>query len=287
MTKMAVSGFSFGGLRFQKGLRVIGNMLMLLIALFMLMPFVWMLSASFKMDTEIFEYPIRWMPKTLRLNNYVKIWIHIDLLSFFLNTVKITLIVCVGQLTTSALAAYSFSKLNYKGRDTLFLIYLATLMVPWHAIMIPQFMVVSKLNLYNSHAALILLGLSSPFGVFVLRQNFLAIPIELNQAAKIDGASELQIFARIILPCAKTGLATLLIFTFMNTWNDYMPPLIYLNDRTLQTIQLGLNYFRTEYSMEYALLMAASVVSTIPMVVLYCFLQKYFVAGVSFSGMKM
>ena len=287
MTKIAISSFSFEGLRFQKLVRLIGKIFMLFIALFMLMPFIWMLSSSFKMDTEIFEYPIRWIPETFRFNNYVKIWTHIDLLSFFMNTVKITAIVCVGQLTTSALAAYSFSKLQYKGRDALFLMYLATMMVPWHAIMIPQFMVVSKLGLYNSHMSLILLGLSSPFGVFVLRQNFLGIPIELNQAAKIDGATELQIFARIVLPCAKTGLSTLLIFTFMNTWNDYMPPLIYLNDRALQTIQLGLNYFRTEYSMEYALLMAASVVSILPIVVLYCFLQKYFVAGVSFSGMKM
>lgn len=286
MTKIPAPCLSFQGLRFQRTMHTIKSLLMLVIALFMLIPFVWMLSASFKMDTEIFEYPIRWIPKVLRVDNYVKIWTHIDLLSFFTNTVKVTLIVCVGQLTTSALAAYSFSKLQYKGRDALFLMYLATMMVPWHAIMIPQFMVISKLGLYNSHASLILLGLSSPFGVFVLRQNFLGIPIELNQAAKIDGASELQIFARIVLPCAKTGLSTLLIFTFMNTWNDYMPPLIYLNDRSLQTIQLGLNYFRTEYSMEYALLMAASVVSILPIAVLYCFLQKYFVAGVSFSGIK-
>lgn len=271
----------------SRGIRILTKCILLALALIMLLPFIWMLSSSFKLDTEIFVYPIQWIPETFHFENYMKIWTQVPMLTFYFNTIKLTVIITVGQLLTSSLAAYSFSKLNYKGRDVLFILYLATLMIPWHAIMIPQFMVISGMGLYNSHWSLILLGLSSPFGVFVLRQNFLSIPIELNQAAKIDGANELQIYSMIIMPCAKTGLATLLIFTFLNTWNDYLAPLIYLNDESLKTIQLGLNYFRTEYAMDYALIMAASTISIIPILIVYCFAQKYFVAGVSFAGMKM
>lgn len=252
----------------------------------MVVPFLWMVSASFKLNTEIFEYPVRWIPRVFRMDNYEKVWNNIPFPIYFLNTLKLSVIITVLQLFTCSLAAYAFTKLRFPGRDLIFLGYLATMMVPWHAIMIPQFIVVKSLDLYNTHESLILMQAFSAFGVFVLRQNMLSIPDSLHEAAKIDGCSTFGIYARIILPLTKNGLATLTVLTFNNVWNDYMGPMIYLDSDNLKTIQIGLAAFKQQYSTDYGSIMAGTVCSLIPVLIVYVLGQKQIVEGVAFSGVK-
>ena len=213
-------------------------------------------------------------------------WNDIPFLQYFLNTAKLAIVITLLQLITCSLAAFSFSKLHYPGRDKLFLAYLATMMVPWHAIMIPQFIIVRTLGLFNTHMALILLQAFSAFGVFLLRQNMLSIPDSLIEAAKIDGSSWIRIYATIILPLTKTGLITLAVLTFNNVWNDYMGPMIYLDSKALFTIQIGLASFKQEFSADYGAIMAGTVCSIIPVVILYACAQRQIVEGVAFSGLK-
>ena len=259
---------------------------LLVIGLTMLVPFFWTLSSSLKYDREIFEYPIKWIPEVLRWSNYEEVWTRVNFLTYYLNTIKLSLIVTIGQVVTCSLAAYSFAKMDYPGRDKIFLCYLATMMVPCHAIMIPQFIIIKNLGFYDSHWSIILMNLFSAFGVFLLRQFMLGIPMELSEAARIDGCGELKIYSQIIMPMCKPGLATLVVFTFNFMWNDYMGPMIYLNTDKLKTIQIGLAAFRTEYGAEYGLIMAGTVCSLLPMVLIYCVAQKYLIEGIAFSGLK-
>lgn len=259
---------------------------LLVIGLTMLVPFFWTLSSSLKYDREIFEYPIKWIPEVLRWSNYEEVWTRVNFLTYYLNTIKLSLIVTIGQVVTCSLAAYSFAKMDYPGRDKIFLCYLATMMVPWHAIMIPQFIIIKNLGFYDSHWSIILMNLFSAFGVFLLRQFMLGIPMELSEAARIDGCGELKIYSQIIMPMCKPGLATLVVFTFNFMWNDYMGPMIYLNTDKLKTIQIGLAAFRTDYGAEYGLIMAGTVCSLLPMVLIYCVAQKYLIEGIAFSGLK-
>ena len=259
---------------------------LLVIGLTMLVPFFWTLSSSLKYDREIFEYPIKWIPEVLRWSNYEEVWTRVNFLTYYLNTIKLSLIVTIGQVVTCSLAAYSFAKMDYPGRDKIFLCYLATMMVPWHAIMIPQFIIIKNLGFYDSHWSIILMNLFSAFGVFLLRQFMLGIPMELSEAARIDGCGELKIYSQIIMPMCKPGLATLVVFTFNFMWNDYMGPMIYLNTDKLKTIQIGLAAFRTEYGAEYGLIMAGTVCSLLPMVLIYCVAQKYLIEGIAFSGLN-
>ena len=260
--------------------------ILMIIGLTMLVPFFWTLSSYFKYDREIFEYPIKWIPEVFRWSNYQEVWTRVNFLTYYLNTIKLSIIVTVGQVVTCSLAAYSFAKMDYPGRDKIFLCYLATMMVPWHAIMIPQFIIIKNMGFYDSHWSIILMNLFSAFGVFLLRQFMLGIPMELSEAARIDGCGELKIYSQIIMPMCKPGLATLVVFTFNFMWNDYMGPMIYLNTDKLKTIQIGLAAFRTEYGAEYGLIMAGTVCSLLPMVLIYCVAQKYLIEGIAFSGLK-
>ena len=260
--------------------------ILMIIGLTMLVPFFWTLSSSFKYDREIFEYPIKWIPEVFRWSNYQEVWTRVNFLTYYLNTIKLSIIVTVGQVVTCSLAACSFAKMDYPGRDKIFLCYLATMMVPWHAIMIPQFIIIKNMGFYDSHWSIILMNLFSAFGVFLLRQFMLGIPMELSEAARIDGCGELKIYSQIIMPMCKPGLATLVVFTFNFMWNDYMGPMIYLNTDKLKTIQIGLAAFRTEYGAEYGLIMAGTVCSLLPMVLIYCVAQKYLIEGIAFSGLK-
>jgi multiple sugar transport system permease protein len=256
------------------------------IGFLMVVPFVWMLSASFKLNTEIFETPTRWIPQVFRSLNYEKVWKDIPFAQYFYNTAKLAVCITALQLFTCSLAAYSFSKLHFPGRDKLFVAYLATMMVPWHAIMIPQFIIVKGLGLFNTHMALILLQAFSAFGVFILRQNMLSIPDSLTEAAKIDGCGWFRAYLTIIIPLTKTGLITLAVLTFNTVWNDYMGPMIYLDNDKLFTIQIGLASFRQQFSADYGAIMAGTVSSIIPVILLYAVGQKHIVEGVAFAGVK-
>jgi multiple sugar transport system permease protein len=245
-----------------------------------------MLSASFKTNTKIFDYPIQWIPADMFYGNYQSVWVGIDYPVHFLNSLKLSIIITLIQLFTCSLAAYSFSKLHFPGRDKLFLGYLATMMIPWHAIMIPQFVIVKTFNLYDTHMALIVLHAFSAFGVFLLRQNMLSIPDSLHEAATIDGCGKFRIYWNIILPLTKTGLLTLSILTFNSNWNDYMGPMIYLDTESLKTIQVALASFREQYSSDYGAIMAGTVISIIPVVIVYATAQKHIVNGIAYAGIK-
>ena len=260
--------------------------LLILIAFLMLIPFVWMLSASFKMNKDVFTFPIEWIPAYPRPQNYIDIWTRIPLITFILNTAKLTIIVTLLQLFTSSFAAYAFAKINQKGQQVMFLGYIATIAVPWQAYMVPQFMMMRSWSLNNTHLAIILLQAFSAFGVFLMKQFYEGVPTELCEAARIDGLSEYGIWWRIMLPLSKPALSTLVIFTFVSTWNDFLGPMIYLTKTELKTIQIGLRMFITQYSAEYGLIMAGSVIALIPVLIVFLALQKYFVQGVASAGLK-
>jgi multiple sugar transport system permease protein len=261
-------------------------LLLILLAALTLLPFFWMLSASFKLDKDVFRFPIEWIPANPQWSNYAKIWIQIPFLTFFANTAKLTVIITALQVATSSFAAYAFAKLQFRGRDFLFLAYIASIAIPWQVYMIPQFIMMRNLSLVDSHWSLILLQAFTAFGVFLLRQFFISIPNELIEAARIDGLSEYGIYFRIMLPLSKPALATLTIFTAVFVWNDFMGPLIYLNSESLKTIQLGLRMFIQQYSAEYSLIMAASLISLIPIVILFLAFQRFFVEGIASTGIK-
>jgi len=259
---------------------------LLILTVIMLVPFAWMVSASLKLDKDVFVFPIQWIPESPRWRNYLDIWVKIPLMKFVTNTVKITLIVTFLQLLTSSFAAYAFAKLRFKYRNTLFMAYIATIAVPWQVYMVPQFMMMRNFGLNDSHLAIIFLQAFSAFGVFMMRQFYQGIPDELCEAARIDGMSDYQIYGRIMLPLSKPALSTLTIFTFVSTWNDFLGPLIYLKTEAKKTLQLGLKMFISQYSSEYGLIMAASVLSLIPVLIVFLSLQKYFVEGVAATGVK-
>ncbi|TBY84665.1 carbohydrate ABC transporter permease [Rhizobium leguminosarum] len=256
------------------------------VTLIMLMPFAWMLSASLKLSRDVFAFPIEWIPSEPQWQNYVDIWTKIPLALFIYNTSKLTIIVTLLQLLTSSFAAYAFAKLNFPYKNTLFLGYIATIAMPWQVYMVPQFLLMREFGLNNTHLALICLQAFTAFGVFLMRQFYMSIPTELCEAARIDGMNEYQIWARIMLPLSKPALSTLTIFAFVTTWNDFLGPMIYLTKTELKTVQIGLRMFISQYSAEYGLIMAASVVALIPVLVVFLSLQRFFVEGIASTGLK-
>lgn len=251
-----------------------------------LIPLIWMVSASLKLDNEVFSIPIQWIPENPRWSNYVKIWQKIPLATFTLNTVKLTVCITVVQVITSSFAAYGFAKCKFKGRNLLFLFYVATMAIPWQVYMLPQYTLMNQFHLVDTHIGYILMQSFTAFGVFLMRQFFITIPDELLEAARIDGLSEYGIYGRIALPLSKTPIATLVIFSFVTIWNDYMGPMIYFNSESKKTLQLGIKIFLGQYATEYGLVFAVSVLSLIPVFVIFLLGQKQFIQGIASSGIK-
>ena len=261
--------------------------ILIIMAALMLIPFFWMLSASIKSDRQVFAMnPFVWIPENPKWDNYVKIWNKIPMLKFVQNTVILTIVVTILQLVTSSFAAYAFAKLDFKHKDKLFVAYIATIAMPWQVYMVPQFIMMRSMGLNDKLLAMVCLQAFSAFGVFLMKQFYEGIPNELCEAARIDGMSEYKIYAKIMLPLSKPALSTLIIFTFVNTWNDYLGPLIYLKTEDHKTIQLGLKMFIGQYSSEYGLIMAGSVLSLIPVLIIFMCMQKYFVEGIASTGIK-
>lgn len=259
-------------------------LILLIFSVISIFPFAWMISSSLKFNTQVFLYPIEWIPKNPQWGNYAAVFEKFDFLRYFGNTAFVSITITVGTLLTSILAAYAFAKLRFRGRDKIFLLYIATLMIPWQVIMIPQFLVVNGFHLTDNHWGLIVTQIFSPFGVFLLKQFFMGIPSEYTEAAKIDGCSHPRICFRIIVPMAKPALTTLVLLTFMSAWNDYLAPLIYLRSEKLRTLQIGLHYFQGENETQWALLMAGAFMSMIPVLILYIFAQKQLIAGMASAG---
>lgn len=271
-----------------KLVRILVTVLCVAIGVTMLLPLLWMISTSFKYEADVFTFPIQWIPqRTVGFDNYKEVWG--DTYQFGLyywNSIKITVISTALQLLISAMGAYGFTKIRFKGRNALFLLYLATMMIPHQVTIIPQFLVLRELKLYNTHLGIILMLTFSVYGVFLLRQNIMGLPDSLCESAKIEGAGHLQIFWYIILPLLKPALATLAILKFVWTWNDYQTPLVLLSSRELYTIQLGMKMFATESGSYYALIMAAAVSATIPLILLFLVGQKYVIAGIASGAVK-
>ncbi len=271
--------------------RVIGKVLiyalLILITAIMIIPFLWMLSASIKTNTEVFKItPFQFIPDVPQWSNYQEIWTKIPLAKFIGNTVFLTIVVTLLQMLTSSFAAYAFAKLEFKNRNVLFLAYIATIAMPWQVYMVPQFIMMRGMGLNDKLLAMICLQAFSAFGVFLMKQFYEGIPDSLCEAARIDGMSEYKIYSTIMLPLSKPALSTLVIFTFVNTWNDYLGPLIYLKSEAKKTIQLGLKMFIGQYAAEYGLIMAGSIITLIPVLIVFLALQKYFVEGVASTGIK-
>ena len=256
------------------------------IAVFMAIPFLWMLSTSLKDPAAVFRYPPQWIPKPIVFKNYIDAWKAVPFARFFLNSIIVAVCVTIGQVFTSSLAAYAFARLQFPGRDKIFLCYLATMMIPGQVTMIPVFILCRKLNLIDTYYALILPGMFSAYGTFMLRQFFLTIPKELEEAAIIDGLNRWQIYWKIILPLSKPALATLATFVFLGSWNDFMWPLIVTNSMEMKTLPVGLAAFQGLYASDWTLLMAASTIVIAPVLIIYVFNQRFITRGIVMTGLK-
>ncbi|MBV7331227.1 carbohydrate ABC transporter permease [Chloroflexi bacterium TSY] len=255
-------------------------------AVFML-PFLWMLSTSLKPDTQFYSYPPIWIPSPLQWSNYPTAVTYITFFLYLRNTLIIAALATIGVLISSSLVAYSLARIPWPGRNLLFILTVATLMLPFQVTMIPLFLIFKNLGWVNSFLPLIVPHwFGGALYIFLLRQFFMTIPMELSEAARIDGASELRIYSRIVLPLSKPALATVAIFEFIARWRDYIGPLIYLSDQKLYVLSLGIYEYQSQYGAEWGLLMAASVLITLPIVLLFFFLQKTFVQGITLTGIK-
>jgi multiple sugar transport system permease protein len=272
--------------RRERTVNVVIYALLVVLVAALLVPFLWMLSSSLKENNQVFTVPIQWIPEEFVWSNYSDIWTRIPMMGYLQNSLYLSVIITFLQVLTGSLAAYGFSKVRFPGRDVLFLGYIATIAVPWQAYMVPQYIMMQQLGLTNSFNALILLQAFGAFGVFLMRQYYMTIPDELCEAARIDGLSEYGIWARVILPLSKPALASLALLTFVNTWNDYMGPFIYLTSNRLWTVQLGLRSFVGQFDAEFAMIMTGSVISVVPILIIFLIGQRYFIQGIATSGMK-
>jgi ABC-type glycerol-3-phosphate transport system permease component len=255
---------------------------------FMLIPFIYMISTSLKTNIEAFKYPPTWIPNPVVWQNYVDIWKMAPLFNVALNSIKISVLSTLGQVISCSLAAFAFARLRFKGRDVIFMLLLATMMIPGQVTLIPTYLVFRAFGWVNTHAPLIVPSwFGGAFGIFLIRQFFLTIPEELVDAAKVDGCNPFRIYWQIFMPLAMPVLATMAIFTFLGSWNDLLGPLIYLRDLVLMTFPVALASFAGHNVMlNLPLLMTASLISILPTVILVFMMQKYFVQGIVLSGLK-
>jgi ABC-type glycerol-3-phosphate transport system permease component len=257
-----------------------------LIAVLFIIPFIWVIATSLKPEAEVFS--LSFLPSEVQWNNYSKVFQKLPFLAYLKNSIFITIVNILGILLSSSVVAYSFSCLQWPGRDKLFIFVLATMMLPLQVVMIPIFIIFKELGWLNTFLPLTVPAFfgGGAFNIFLLRQFFLTVPSSLLDAARIDGCSEFKIFWKIVLPLAKPALATVAILTFMFTWNDFLGPLIYLSDKLKGTLALGLAQFAGQQEPEWALLMASSVLMMAPIILLFFFFQRYFIQGFTMSGIK-
>lgn len=268
--------------------RLILYAILIAIAAFIVLPILWMLSTSFKPKSQWFLPDIHWIPKTFTWENYQKILDNpsLPMGRWFTNSVLVALLSTALILTIDALAAYAYARLEFRGKNLLFSILLATLFLPGIMFLVPNFLTIARLDLLNNFAGVILPGLAGVFGVFFLRQFFESIPKELEEAAAIDGATTFQTFWYIVLPLARSALVTLGIITFLGSWNDFLWPLLVLKDRALLTLPPGLRTLQGAFTSEYGQMMAGAAITAVPVLILYFFLQRYIVESVATTGLK-
>jgi len=266
--------------------RLVVYALLLLGAAVMLFPFLWMVSTSLKQDFALFVTPPKLIPSPVETHNYTRVGELMPIWRILFNSVFVAALSTALAVFTSAMAAYAFARLRFPGRDALFFVYLATLMVPFQVTIVPLFIEMKHLGFVNSYPGLILPTIASAFGTFLLRQQFLTLPRELEEAAFMDGAGHWTVFTRIIVPLGAPALATFGIFAFMASWNSFLWPLVIINSQNLMTLPLGLANLHGQYTTQWNLVMAGTTISVVPILVVYLLAQKYIVRGFVFSGIK-
>ncbi len=273
------------GIDFRK---IIMTVLMAIFGILFLMPFIWMISASLKIEEEVLTFPIQWIPDTWNaVANYKEVWTgSMPFSLLYWNSIKVTVLTTFTSVFVSCLAAYGFAKINFKGRDVLFIIVLATYMIPPQTLLVTQFLLYRWVGLYDTHTGLVLLNSFSVFGTFMLRQFYLGISNEIIESARMDGAGHFRIFFNIALPLVRPAIATYAILRFIWTWNDFQYPLIFLRSEALYTIQLGVQSFADEHGSVYSLMMAASVSAIVPLLIIFIIGQKHVIEGIQLGGVK-
>ncbi len=267
--------------------RLSAHTLLVMGAIIFALPFVWMVSTSLKADRQIFAWPPVWLPDPFIWGNYPAVFIYAPLHQYFFNTLTIALAHVFGAVITCSLAAYGFARVRAPGRDIIFMVMVSQMMVPYIVTLVPLYLLFARFDWVDTFLPLTVPAiLGTPFYIFMLRQFFLTIPMELEEAAIIDGASRLSIWWKIILPLAKPALATVAIFSFMFAWNDFTGPLIFLNSREKFTLSLGLQAFMFERRTMWGPLMAASTMMIVPILVVFFLAQKHFIQGIALTGIK-
>jgi multiple sugar transport system permease protein len=270
----------------EKASRLAVHILLAVGALLMIMPFLWMISTSFKSFADSMSVPPKWLPVEWHPDNYLRVIQTIDFGTYYLNTVIVTLGRTAGQLILCSLAAYAFASLRFPFKNAIFLALLAVLMVPSQVVMIPSFVIMREFNWLDTFYVLIVPGIFSAFGTFLLRQFFMTLPKDLEEAAKIDGCSYFRIYWNIYLPLSKAALVSLAIFTILASWNDLLWPLIMTSSEEMRVLSIGISSFQGQHSTDYPLLMAGALMATLPIIILFIFLQRYFIEGIAMNGIK-
>ena len=270
----------------DKSMHIIIYIFIVLGALSMLLPFFWMLSTSLKTPGEAVAMPPVWIPKVFQFENFKKALSMAPFGRYFMNSLFVTIISAIGELLTTILAAYAFARLEFYGKNLLFILLISTMMVPGELLTIPNFVTLSNLELINTYAALFLPFLANVFSIYILQEAFEAVPDEIYYAAKVDGCSDWRYLWTVMVPLAKSSIVSILILGIIGSWNSFMWPLIVTTDQSMRTLPVGLQAFTTEAGTQYELLMAASTIVVIPMVIIYLFLQKYIIEGLASGGSK-
>jgi multiple sugar transport system permease protein len=294
----------WGSTEYRRRFRILPRVLLYVLlaacSILMIVPFLWMVSTSLKPDYQIYEFPPSWIPREFNWNNYVSAWRRANFSRYTLNTLYYAGFSTLGQLILCSMAGYAFARLNFPGRNVLFIVVLATMMIPFHMLLIPLFVILrfwplvggndllglGGTGLVDTLAGLTLPNMVGAFGMFLMRQFSKALPSELADAARIDGCNETNIFWRIMLPLMKPALVTLGIFTFQEAWNDFTWPLIVTLTERTRTLQLGLQTFRNEHYTEWGLLMAGTTITILPLLLIFIAGQRYFIQGIALSGLK-
>ena len=272
----------------ERAAAIVRTIVVSLIAVLFVVPLVWMVLSSLKTAPEVFARPFHWLPARVQWQNYATVWMNEEasMLRAFANTLYIALFSIIGQMFISSLAAYSFAKINFKGKQVVFMLFLSSMMVPSQLTIIPRFMLFKTIGLYNNLWAIILPAFFGATSIFMLRQFYMGLPNDLIEAAKIDGAGHLRIFLRIMLPLTKAALMWLIILAFISSWNEYMAPLIFLVKKELYTVSQNIQWYMLDEFKEHNLTMAAATSAIVPVVILFIVGQKYFVEGIATSGVK-
>ncbi len=267
--------------------KILGYTMLIAVAALLILPLYWMISTALKSPRQMFELPPVWVPNPLEFNNFVQVFQEVPFGRFLLNTIIIVALNILGELFAVTLVAYGFARIRFPGRSILFLLMLSTLMIPYHVTLVPRFILFAKLGWINTYLPLTVPAFTgSAFLIFLVRQYMMSIPFDLDEAAYIDGATRFGVFWRIILPLSRPALVLVVVFTFVGTWNDFLQPLIYLNDPNMFTVSLGLSFFQGARETNWNLLMAGSLLATIPPLILFFIAQRQLIGGISIEGLK-